>query len=407
MKIVYLHTAYKPGDLIGTWFAATRDFCRKSGGDAWIAVKFSHHPASTDDIVIGDSLSCGLHARIYQLTGLQDMFSWWATRRFLRRLDEIRPDIIHCHVVNDLFLDLRQLFAYATAHNIRVVWTFHDMRALTGQCPYPGLLDCGQWRLTCHCCPVSDGPLAPVHPMMNCVGVVHDFRKNAIGRLSSQHLLTVVTPSRWLARQVAVSHLSGVRCEVIPNGIDPAVFRPVESQVREKYGIGPNERMLLAVGNPIGYIKGRDYLLRLANDLPDGFRLVMVGCLPADVDALRSNAKVIALGRVPREELVQFYTAADLLVNPTLADNFPTVNLEAQACGCPVVAFDSDGTPETVASRGVVVPRLDYDAWRKAIVGFGFGTDARVDAISFAARFRISDCMEQYFRLYENLLAEV
>ena len=147
---------------------------------------------------------------------------------------------------------------------------------------------------------------------------------------------------------------------------------------------------------------GRSYLHKLEEELPDKYFFIWIGCIDRDVEKFKDNKRVLALPRVNREELIQFYTAADLFVNPTLADNFPTVNLECQACGTPVVAFDSDGTKETVApNAGVVVPRKNYEALRDAILNFSF-ENAGEKSRAFASRFDQKSVMPKYFELYNS-----
>ena len=104
--------------------------------------------------------------------------------------------------------------------------------------------------------------------------------------------------------------------------------------------------------------KGLDTMLRLAEDLPDEYLVVVVG---EDGD---STAKLKYIKRTTNQmELAQVYTAADVFVNPTLEDNFPTVNLEALACGTPIVTYETGGSPESVTEyTGSVVAQKDYEA---------------------------------------------
>jgi glycosyltransferase involved in cell wall biosynthesis len=402
MRILYIHSSYSPNDLIGGWFRATREHLRKNGGDAWFAIKFRHGGQQPDDIMVGDSVSCGIHARIFDYTGLQDMWSVGATKKFLRKVDEIKPDIIHCHVINDFFLNMKLFVDYVNKNNIKVIWTFHDARVLTGECPYPMYVPCSQWVESCKKCPNSNTFLVPSKGWMNAVGMVHEYRKRTIGRIEN---LTIVTPSNWMKSLVQQSYLKDIRCEVIHNGINLNVFHPVESNIRERYGITVDKKLLLAVGNPLWTLKGRDYLLRLIDELPDSYFIVLIGALDEDVQNFKNHNFVLALPRISRDQLVEFYSAADLFVNPTLADNFPTVNLEAQACGCPVVAFDSDGTPETIASCGVVVPRMDYEVLKRAVLGFEYD-QTKTQSLSFAREYSEVMCIHNYQKLYEEAMIQ-
>lgn len=402
MKVVYIHSSYRPNDLIGSWFDETKKYCRSTGGDAFFVIKFTHRVTQPDDIIVGGSVSCGFHARMFNYFGLQDMFSYFATRKLLKRLDEIKPDIIHCHVINDCFLHMGLFAEYVNKHAIKLVWTFHDARVLTGMCPCPMYTGCNQWKTACKCCPKENRFISPSHELVNNSKIVHRYRKRTIGRIKD---LTIVTPSKWMAGLVGESYLKENPCVVIHNGINLDVFQRVNHlRIREKYNIPVYRKLLLAVGNPIWELKGRVFLHKLAVELPADYILVMIGCTPHSIKLFSNNEQVRAISRIDREELVEFYSAADLLINPTLADNFPTVNLEAQACGCPVVAFASDGTPETVdPKKGKVVPRKDYDALKQAILDFNY-EGARESAIAFASQFDQQKCIGEYIELYKELL---
>ena len=399
MNILYIHASYKPSDLIGEWFRATKDYVKKENGNAWFAIKYKRGVTNGGDIKIGDSLSNFLHIWLHRWTGLQDMWSCFATIRFLWNLEKIKPDIIHCHVINDRFLNLALFVRYVNKRKIKVVWTFHDSRVLTGKCPCPGFKECIQWKTLCTKCPTKGCFICPGQKGVDMVSIVHKYRMSTVGEINN---LTIVAPSNWMRSMVEQSYLKGERCCVIHNGINLSVFHPSDNDVKSKYNIPHEKIMLLSVGNPIWTLKGREYLLKLAEDIPENYMLVLVGAESEDVRILQKNKKVIALPRVNRNELIDFYSSADLFVYPTLADNFPTVCLEAQACGCPVVAFDSEGTSETIAPGGVVVPRGDYVSWKEAIYSFNY-IDARKKAIEFARKYSQERCIEEYMALYKAL----
>ncbi|MDY3268263.1 MAG: glycosyltransferase [Phocaeicola sp.] len=400
MNIVYIHSAYTPNDLIGNWFSVTRKWAKSEGGNAFFVIKFTRRNTQKDDLQVGNSLSCWLHSYMFNKFGLQDCFSYFATRKLLKRLDLIKPHVIHLHVINDCFLHLGLLCKYVNKHNIKVVWTFHDARVLTGMCPCPNYCECDKWKTVCRDCNPIYKFVYPSKPVINLVRFVHNYRKHNISKIKK---LMIVTPSKWMASMVSQSYLKDKKCIVINNGINITEFHPTENNIREKYNISPNIKILLSIGNPISILKGREYLYKLAKELPQGFVLIMVGCVQDDIIKFEGNKHVFALPRIDRDELLKFYSAADLFINPTLADNFPTVNLEAQACGCPVVAFDSDGTPETVdPQRGKIVPRNNYEALKEAIFNFKYD-GASESAISFASQFDQKKCINEYIRLYKEL----
>lgn len=169
---------------------------------------------------------------------------------------------------------------------------------------------------------------------------------------------------------------------VINNGVDISVFHPIKSNVREEYGIG-NRKMILAVAGGLALRKGKDYLLRLPSLLNDDEVLVLVGLKNGQEALLPKTNKVIGIQRTKTpDELVGLYSEADVFINPTLEDNFPTTNLEALACGTPIVTFNTGGSAEVITSEtGLSVDKGDLDALLSSIrtilsVGKGYYTDA-------------------------------
>ena len=154
--------------------------------------------------------------------------------------------------------------------------------------------------------------------------------------------LTIITPSKWLAGLVKQSFLSEYETVVISNSIDTTVFRPVPSDFKSRHAI-EDKFMILGVANVWDQRKGLKYFLKLADILENDEIIVLVGLTKKQVESLPAN--IIGITRTNNiQELVEIYSAADVFVNPTLEDNYPTVNLEAQACGTYVVTFDSGGT---------------------------------------------------------------
>ena len=162
--------------------------------------------------------------------------------------------------------------------------------------------------------------------------------------------MTLVSPSHWLAGLVKQSFLAKYPIEVIHNGIDRNIFKPTPSNLRERFGL-MNKKIVLGVANVWSERKGFNDMLKLADLLPTEYQIVMVGVSKKQKDKLPQNILGIIRTDSP-QELAQWYTTADVFVNPTYEDNFPTVNLEAQACGTPVVTYDSGGSPECVVNAG-------------------------------------------------------
>ena len=155
---------------------------------------------------------------------------------------------------------------------------------------------------------------------------------------------------------------------MIHNGIDLSVFRPTPSDFRKKYHIPEDKFVLLGVAFGWGRRKGLDVFVELSRRLdPEKYQIVLVGTDDAVDKNLPEN--ILSIHRTQnQQELAEVYTAADLFVNPTREDNYPTVNMEAIACGTPVLTFRTGGSPEIVdEDTGAVVEGDDVDAMEREI----------------------------------------
>lgn len=255
------------------------------------------------------------------------------------------------------------LLEYISTKNIPCVLTMHDCWTFTGHCAYFDYSGCEKWKTGCNHCPsLSDYPktFAPIDPSF----WNYKMKKKLFAPLN----ITFVSPSNWLCDLQQQSFLKNKPCIVINNGIDLDVFKPVQSNVRKEYGIG-DRKMILAVAGGLALRKGREYLLELPNLLNDDEVLVLVGLEKGQESLLPKTDKVIGIHCTKTsDELVGLYSEADVFINPTLEDNFPTTNLEALACGTPIVTFNTGGSAEVVTSEtGIVVDKGDMDSLLSAI----------------------------------------
>ena len=337
-----------------------------------------------------------LHTVLAEVTGFQGCFSYFGTRQLLRMLDEFQPDIIHLHNLHNRTIDLPMLFRYIKKRRIRTVWTLHDCWSFTGQCPHFVMADCDRWKTGCHDCPQTRSyPKAYVDRTR--FMWAHKRRW-----FTGVEDLTLVTPSRWLAGLVQQSWMKEYPVRVIPNGIDRAVFRPAESDFREKYHL-EDRFLLMGVAFDWGERKGLDVFIELARRLPPRFAIVLVGTDDAVDRQLPEN--ILSIHRTENQrQLAELYTAADLFVNPTREENYPTVNMEALACGTPVLTFATGGSPEIPDEHcGITVPCGDVDALENAIL-----EQERTRHLTTAACLARAECFEQsgryreYIALYEQ-----
>ena len=331
--------------------------------------------------VIGTRIGRNIGLNLSKWTGREDRLFRFATRKLLRTIDRFQPDVIHLHNIHGWYLNFPMLFDYIKRKHVRVVWTFHDCWPVTGHCPHFEMIGCDKWKTRCGDCPIyRDYPESRVDNSRR----LHTIKKQAFLGVEN---LTIVTPSRWLADIAGQSYLKDYPVEVVHNGIDLDIFKPVPSDFRQRFQC-ENKKLLLGVAFGWNKRKGLDVLVRLAKDLDDAYQIVLVGT----DEAVESNLpeKIIAIRRThSREELAAIYSAADLLVNPTREDTFPTVNMEALACGTPVLTFSTGGSPEILDNTcGCVVRKDDYGALKEAVIRIFekpfSAEDCRKRALSFS-----------------------
>ena len=291
-----------------------------------------------------------LHGAMTRLTDRMGFYSKRDTARLLKRLDEIDPDVVHLHNIHGYYVNMEMLFGWLSEHRCQVRWTLHDCWAFTGHCAHFTYVKCAQWRS--HCAYSETCPQLDTYPKTmcksNCVRNFEDKRR--IFTSVPPERLTLITPSRWLADLVSRSFLAKYPVEVRHNTVDTSVFKPTPSDFRERYGIG-NRFMVLGVASPWTERKGLGDFVRLAEDLDsERFAIVLVGLSERQIKSLPEG--VIGLTRTDSpQELAGIYSTADALFNPTVEDNYPTVNLEAEACGTPVLTYDTGGCRETISLR--------------------------------------------------------
>lgn len=278
-------------------------------------------------------------------------YSIHETRRLLNWIDKIRPDVIHLHNIHNHYVNVRMLFDYIKSHDIPVVWTLHDCWSFTGWCTYFDYAHCENWKSGCHDCPNKHE--YPYTWLFDLSKSNYRLKKDAFLGVKS---LLLITPSQWLADLTRHSYLKEYPVKVVHNGINTEIFKPCSTGIKEILGI-EGKKMILAIASGFSKRKGIDYLVQLPDYLGEDEVLVIVGLSAKQKEFVPKNKKCIAIGRTknPRE-LAEYYSAANVFINPTLEDNFPTTNIEALACGTPVVTFRTGGSVESVTKdTGIIV----------------------------------------------------
>ncbi len=355
-------------------------------------------PKATDHAYFGIAEENLLHKVIAMVCGSENYGSLFGTLQLIQALRTFEPDIIHLHNLHNYTIHLPLLFRYLKRSGAHVIWTLHDCWAMTGRCSHFTMAKCEKWKTGCNHCPqVHDYPRYYIDQTK------HQWRMKC--RLfTSLTDMVLVTPSQWLADLTKQSFLRTLDVRVINNGIDLSTFQPVESDFRKVHNIPYDKPILLGVAFDWGQRKGLDVFCKLAEDLDDAYQIVLVGT--DDHIDMQLPSSIISIHRTQNQhELAEIYSAADVFLNPTREDTFPTVNIESLTCGTPVITFATGGSPEILDETcGIVVPCDDVPALEKAIhYVIQDKPFSREACRKRAERFDMKDKFAEYVSLYHEL----
>lgn len=367
----------------------------RNGWESYIAYS-SREPlvsCKSKVIKVGNKFDPYIHYAENLLFDREGLSSRCATKKLVEQIKSIKPAVVQLHSLHDHWLNYKILFEYLNTTDIQVVWTFHDCWAMTGHCMHFVTKNCDRWKTGCHDC-LMKGEYPKTF--------VDRSRKNwelKKALFCGCKNLTIVACSDWIADFSRESYLKDKRILTIHNGVDLSIFKPQPKTESNRYRI-------IAVSIPWYPAKGELDIYKLRTILPeDEYEIIMVGLsveqlknLPSGITGIQRTQNV--------QELAQLYSDADVLINPTYADTFPTVNLEALACGTPVITYKTGGSPEAVDSKtGVVIEQGNVTALANAIMQMKDQPLSSADCRKRAEDYFDKDkCFEKYVELYEDLL---
>lgn len=320
-----------------------------------------------------------------------------ATKAVIEQIKQIQPDLIQLHCVHGYYMNYKLLFEYLNTTHIPVVWTFHDCWAFTGHCAHFVTAGCEKWKTGCFDCPLKgDYPKSFIDGSRR----NYELKKSLFAGNKNLHIVSV---SEWLADLTRESFLKNKDIHIIHNGVDLNVFYPKEVEKSKRIRV-------LGVSGVWNKDKGLYdfYMLRELLD-KEQFEIVLIGLTKEQLKDLPDG--IIGIERTNSvSELAEYYSSADVFVNPTYADSFPTVNMEALACGTPVITYKTGGSPEIIDDNtGIVIKQGDLDGLVEAINSISEkGKNYYKDACWQRAQklFDKDKCFKEYLNLYESLIDE-
>lgn len=341
MKVLYINTVFDKGST-GRIVKDLGTAVEENGGE----YRVIYGRGSSKDlhaIKMTNYVEVVFHALLSRITDRAGFYSKGSTRRMVRYIREYNPDIIHLHNLHGYYVNVEILFNYLkTEYKGKVIWTLHDCWAFTGHCVHYTWAKCDKWKLGCsHCVEKRRYPKSVL-----CDNSYKNYLKKK-GLFVGLPNLTIVTPSEWLANQVKQSFLKNYSVYVINNGIDLGVFRLYKYNSKK---LNSEKKIVLNIMDGFDERKGYWDLVELSKVMPEEYQILIVGL--KQKDCRKTSKKVTTISRTKNvEELVRLYNEAECFVNPTYEDTFPTVNIEALACGTPVITYRSCGSLESLSNE--------------------------------------------------------
>ncbi|MBQ9442809.1 MAG: glycosyltransferase [Lachnospiraceae bacterium] len=409
MKAAIINTVIGTGS-VGRVALGTADEIISNGGEALLCRGRGEAVKGYDNYRIGSDPDMFWHGIMTRITDRHGLYSRGATQRLIKRLTEYDPDVIQLHNVHGYYVNYPMFFDWLKTCNKPIVWTLHDCWSFTGHCAHYEYCGCDRWESEegCALCPQkSEYPASFIKDASR-----HNYlvKKDSFTGVPNLH---IVTPSNWLKNTLSRSFLKDYPVSVINTGIDMELFNPEHaksSKLREKHEI-KDETVILGIANPWRETKGlydfRELYEKLEEKAPGRYRIVMIGLKPSQAEEMPEG--IIRLGHTESvRELAEWYGLSDIYVNLTYGDTFPTTNIEALACGTPVITYNAGGSGEALDDKcGRVVERGDLDAVVSAIEELEdlakSGEDMTSVCADKAQNYRKQDRYRDYYELYQKI----
>lgn len=396
LKILQINTVYKEKSTGRTCFEV-KEALENSGFEGYVAYgRGKHNDKNT--YRIGSEFEYYFHNIMARITGLQGYFSYYATKRLIRYIKQLSPDIIHLRNLHAYYLNYPVLFKFLKIADIPVVLNLHDCWAITGKCAHFTDIQCSKWKKQCYSCPVVKS--YPKSYFIDQTKKLYSDKKKWFQDIDN---LTVVGVSEWTSNQAKMSFLSKRKILTIYNWINREIFHPRREKsnypIKDKFTIlGVSSSWI--VGSP----RYEDFI-KLSKLIPDDMQIVLIG--QSDVVDFPKNIRHIPFVS-DTNELAKLYSSADVYVHLSTEDTFGKVVAEAMACGTPAIVYNSTALPELIDEGcGYVVKKRDINGILKAIYlikenGKNFYTDKCLLTVS--KNFDYTKNTRQLLNLYNSII---
>lgn len=264
-----------------------------------------------------------------------------ATKKLIKNIEKINPDVIQLHNIHGYYINIKILFDYLKKYNKKIVWTLHDCWAFTGHCSHFDYVKCDKWKTQCEKCIQKNQ--YPKSIIKDKSYTNYLLKKETFNDVKN---MILITPSEWLAKTVKESFLQEYKVKVINNGIDLKIFKPTESNFRKENEL-EDKFVILGVANIWNKRKGLNVFIDLSKKLDERYKIVLVGLKNKQIKKLPKN--IIGIQAIDDiKKLVEIYTMADLFINPSTEETMGLTTVEAMACGTYVLVNNKTAIPEVI-----------------------------------------------------------
>ena len=394
MKILFINSTYGVGST-GKIVQYLANSCTKEGFDTYVC--YAEGPSSNGNYFkFSSKFDTKVNSFISHIFGNYGFEAYSSTKRLVKRIKEIQPDVVHIHNIHSHDVKIDLLINCLKDIKCKVLFTMHDCWAYTGYCPYYTYISCNKWQTECNHCPLRKQ-----------FSFLFDRSKSNQERkrdnLNSIKPI-IVSPSAWLKGETNKSFLQGSQTYVINNGVNQSIFQKNKSKLRDELGLN-DYIVVLGVAYQFDSRKGIEDFLRLANDLPETHKLILIGSISKQYK-IPNNVTHIEKTN-DQSELADYYNMADIFINPTKEDNFPTTHIEAISCGCPVVSYDVGGACEVIDKyNGVHINANDYGSLLKTIVHWDSKSFDRNQIAQRAKIYSDEVFCKKYIDLYKEVFKQ-
>jgi putative colanic acid biosynthesis glycosyltransferase len=362
LKVLQINTSVNSGST-GKIAEDIGNLLLKQGHESFIAYGRGNRPSGSKLIKIGRKLGTYFHWILTALFDKHGFGSKKATLTLIKQIEIIKPDIIGLHNIHGYYINTEILFEYLQKSKIPIVWTLHDCWAFTGHCTYFDSVNCEKWKTQCFNCPKTK--FYPTSYFIDNSKNNYSIKKILFNLPES---IQLITPSNWLNNLVKQSFLKHP-VHTIYNGIDLTIFKPnyADNLLLEKHQLNCKS-VVLGVASIWDKRKGLDDFITLSKIIDNNkFQIILIGLSKNQINKL--PPQIIGIERTENvQQLADYYSFADVFVNPTWQDNFPTTNIESMACGTPVITYNTGGSPEAIdENTGIVVNKGDIEGLKNAI----------------------------------------